>query len=369
MKDEDISVGDEVLALNGRPTRHFQEKVYAYLSGESDYLKSTLMDQIAFPRMMWILETTPERYQVVTRDAQGQKKLLELPAVPAGAFEEQMALEQPVMQADRSLTFKGDVACMRPGQFMNAQGDGNTSKVETFDKGEFARFLEQSFAEIALRKARALVVDLRHNPGGSSTFSDELVRFFADKPFRFCSRFRVKTSAMTKAFWPDMNEPSLRDLREKILSHGDGEIFDGEIPFCEPVEASRRFTGKVVVLVDRYSYSQATCTAAMIQDYGLGTVVGEVTADVPSNYAAIHQFSLPRTGIAVSYPKAFLIRPNGDERFVGTVPDLVVAPYPGGGTDEIMDRALEYIRQETGVGIRSGAEAPAPPARGSLAPG
>ena len=65
------------------------------------------------------------------------------------------------------------------------------------------------------------------------------------------------------------------------------------------------------MLIDRHSYSNATSVAALVQDYDFGTVLGEETADVASNYASVLYFDLPKTGITVTFPKSHFVRPNG----------------------------------------------------------
>jgi len=79
------------------------------------------------------------------------------------------------------------------------------------------------------------------------------------------------------------------------------------VPAVAPREGER-FTGKVFVLIDRYSYSNAVNVAALVQDYKFGTVIGEETADMATTYGAMEQFTLPLTGLSVGYAKAYLIR-------------------------------------------------------------
>ncbi len=151
-----------------------------------------------------------------------------------------------------------------------------------------------------------------------------MVAYFASKPFWYCSRFSIKTSEITKKFWKDINDPTLLDIKNGILSHNDGEVFEVTSPQFQPRTDSLRFTGKVYVLINRYSYSNATTTPAMIQDYGFGKIVGEPTADCPTLYAAIHDFKLPNTKLAIGYPKAFMVRPNGSTKVQGVMPDYVI---------------------------------------------
>lgn len=151
-----------------------------------------------------------------------------------------------------------------------------------------------------------------------------MVAWFANLTFSFCSKFVVKTSSPTKAFWQQVNDSVLAGLKEKILTHKDGEIFEAPINKHLPVHDSSRFKGNVFVLINRYSFSNAATTAAMVQDYGFGTLVGEPTADLATTYAAVHEFKLPHTGIGVTYPKAYMVRPAGNKAPAAVLPDYLV---------------------------------------------
>ena len=64
-----------------------------------------------------------------------------------------------------------------------------------------------------------------------------------------------------------------------------------------------RFKGNVYVLIDRFSYSNATATASIIQDYSFGILIGEETSDLPSSCGGMQAFKLPNTGIEVYFTK------------------------------------------------------------------
>jgi C-terminal processing protease CtpA/Prc len=83
----------------------------------------------------------------------------------------------------------------------------------------------------------------------------------------------------------------------------------------------------------------------MIQDYGFGKLVGEATSDCPTLYAAIHDFKLPHTQLSVSYPKAFMVRPNGSTEFKGVQPDYKIDGGDLGKDDKVLEKTLDIISQ------------------------
>jgi C-terminal processing protease CtpA/Prc len=86
--------------------------------------------------------------------------------------------------------------------------------------------------------------------------------------------------------------------------------------------------------------------AALVQDFGFGTVIGEETSDLATTYGAMETFALSRTGIVVGYPKARIIRPNGSLIGRGAVPDIAIeTPVVEGVDDPVLQRAIEVARR------------------------
>ena len=139
---------------------------------------------------------------------------------------------------------------------------------------------------------------------------------------------------------------NLQEMRRLILDKANGERFP--IPFrtYAPRPEEERFRGNVYVLINRYSYSNTVSTAAIIKDYGLGTILGEMTADTPSSYGAVHQFSLPHAQISITYPKAFIVRPNGKRELIGVKPDIVLKSMWEDGNDNVLQGAIDFIKKK-----------------------
>ena len=238
----------------------------------------------------------------------------------------------------------GNVAYLRPGTFLNAESH-DISTQEAFNNDEFLDFIDSAFVEIASKKPQHLILDLRGNYGGDNSFSDPMIAYFADKPFQISSKFSVRTSQVTKSFWKDVDMPELADMKHKIMTLEDGSRFDIELNTTQPRTDDLAFKGEVITLVDRFSFSNATAVAAIVQDYQFGVLVGEETADTPSSCGAIHTFELPNTKMGVIFPKACMIRPSGDATVRGVIPDHKVSDDPFTQEDEILDAALQLIQK------------------------
>ena len=107
--------------------------------------------------------------------------------------------------------------------------------------------------------------------------------------------------------------------------------------------AAPRYTGKIVILIDEVSQSQAEYTTMAFRVAPNATVIGSTTAGADGNVSGI---PLPGglrsmiSGIGVFYPDK---KPT---QRVGIIPDIEVRPTVGGirsGRDEVLEAALRHI--------------------------
>ncbi|MBT8069674.1 MAG: hypothetical protein KJO80_04515 [Gammaproteobacteria bacterium] len=345
--NEQLVAGDEILAVNGTDIRHLLDKIYTYKQGESEYSKKALLETGSIMDMWWYVFGDFPAGTVHVKKAGGEQIIAEVEGLTLEQYleKEQTVESPPFMISARTFKFIGDVAYLRPGVFLNAQTD-DISTHEAFNNEEFLEFIDSAFTEIARKKSQHLILDLRRNYGGDNSFSDPMIAYFADKPFRISSKFSVRTSPVTKSFWKDVDIPELAEMKQQIMTLEDGARFDVELGTTQPRTDELAFKGEVITLVDRFSFSNATAVAAIVQDYKFGVVVGEETSDTPSSCGAIHTFNLPNTNMLVVFPKACMIRPSGDARPRGVVPDHEVSDNPFTREDEILDAALQLIQQD-----------------------
>jgi C-terminal processing protease CtpA/Prc len=235
------------------------------------------------------------------------------------------------------------VAYLRPGPFY----DNRPEATDPWGATAFQEFLDRSFEQFIEQGAHRLLIDLRNNPGGDNSFSDRMVAWFADRPFRFSEKFDIKISAAaTEANRKRLDARSgganstAFKLAAAYAGKQPGEHIDYAIPLVPP-RTGKRFGGEVYVLVNRHSYSNAVLVAAMVQDFGFGKVLGEETADLASTYGALEKFTLPNMGLEVSFPKARILRPNGNTAARGVIPDIAIAtPLVTGEQDLVLQQAL-----------------------------
>jgi C-terminal processing protease CtpA/Prc len=344
----DILVGDELVSVDGAPMSRLLAELGQHVAADNSYMLNTLME-LRFPALLWQLRGTQQAFDVVIRKPDGKQKTQR---VLARSREEAEAIgkQQPaLLELDwnrREARMLDDgVAYLRPGPFYNSD-EGAT---DPWDNTAFVQFIDASFKSFDAAGAKSLLIDLRDNPGGDNSFSDAMLAWFASKPFRFCSDFRIKVSTAATASnakrLPQAPAGTMSHLlAAAYAAHAPGEKFSFALPLAEP-RAGKRFGGAVFMLINRHSYSNTANVAALAQDYGFARIIGEETSDLATTYGAMEQFELPRTGIVVGFPKAHIIRISGDLQARGVVPDVAIAmPVVQSADDPVLKRALEILK-------------------------
>lgn len=344
-----IERGDEILALNGEPNPIWLSRLTRHLSAETPDLAYSLLESY-LPVLFLVEYPDAEAVTLRLRKPYGREEDFTLPLVTS---EDMAALPEPdyeifaLPQHDARM-LAGDIAYLRPGPFYNTDEGGNI-----WDPTSYIARVDAAFESFIDEDAQALIIDIRDNPGGNNSFSDPIIAWFADEPWSFASEFSIRVSDATTA----SNQARLDTFEEgnggvsavfadlfASSENGASVVFD--LPVAEPHE-DRQFNAPVYLLINRYSYSNAVTMAATVQDYGFGTIVGEATSDMSTTYGAMESFSLPQTGITAGYPKAHIIRPNGERNSHPVSPDIELdMPYLRGEEDVVLEALRARIAGE-----------------------
>ena len=335
-------IGKKVASINAQSGADIIAGIQHFFSGDSQAFLYSFLELLAFPRCYWLMYGGPDTFAVTFSDGSA----IELEPMPAGTFESLKSQERTLQNTTRASKLFSSTGYYRPGIFLNQDSGQDLADHNTFANGEFLQFFEQAKTLFRENHCDSLILDLRGNPGGDNSFSDPVIAWFATRPFSFCSRFEVRTSEITKSFWKDLDTPGLESLKKAILEHPNGERFEVGIEEKLPDPDDLRFKGNVYVLIDRFSYSNAVSVAAVVKDYDFGTLVGETTTDTPSAFGAAQSFKLPKTGLTVMFPKAFITRPGGDRTMQGVQPDHPVIDDLSTPEDEVINFVLELIQKE-----------------------
>lgn len=239
----------------------------------------------------WLLRANGEQLAVqVQRDEQALQ--LQLPLVALNAIERQRYYHEHGSTAYQRIT--PDIGYIRLDKIAGVN-------------------LDEMMQQLA--DTKGLVIDIRNYPSDFVVFS--LSKYLYSRPYAF-----VRFTKMQ----PD--NPGQFDWTEPLVV---GEV------------NPNYYKGKVAILINEQTQSQAEYTTMAFRGAPKAKVIGSTTAGADGN---ISKIDLPGgyytflSGIGVYYPD------NTPTQRIGIVPDIEVLPTIAGikaGKDEVLDRAIQYI--------------------------
>ena len=172
--------------------------------------------------------------------------------------------------------------------------------------------VKEMFEEIHSRDIQNVVVDLSNNSGGSSLVADEFIHYLdTDEYDSWAEELRAGPFYIRHSADTDKN-------RKK----GYG------------------FSGNVYVITSVYSFSSAMDFAMLIQDNGLGCIVGEACGNMPASYGEIAEFKLPESGLYMQISSKKWHRIDETKEDLPILPDIECDP------SDALDVIKEVIKGE-----------------------
>ncbi len=171
-----------------------------------------------------------------------------------------------------------------------------------------------------ISKSKGLVIDMRCYPSDFMVFT--MGNYLNTKPIYF-ARFSE----------PSIQYPGLFTNKKQVMIGNSSSPTD-------------HYYGKVVILVNETTQSQAEYTTMAFRASKNAIVIGSTTAGADGNFS---QFSLPG-GITTGISGLGVYYPDGREtQRVGIIPDKIVKPTIKGikeGRDELLEEAIKMINQK-----------------------
>lgn len=275
-----LKTGDEVLSVNGHPTNRKTIWKIRYIYGA--------------------LRTYPA-LQLAIADGAGGRKSIEA----VGTFE-------PSAELRYHLMFEGINHWVR-----DWTAEEEVLKVRYFDKDDLLVMRLPAFefppseaddAIAKMRKHKAVVVDLRGNPGGYTKTVTSLLGGIFPEDVKICDRVTREGSKQVSA----------------------------------PGRKDKAYTGKLIVLVDSDSASASELFARVVQLEKRGTVMGDHSSGM-----LMEAGLFPHQGYGAEISIANLIMKDGASvEHVGVEPDVIVLPSPDDlaqERDPVLSKAADML--------------------------
>ena len=326
--DDQFKNGMQIISINDVEINEILEKLYLQLSAERTYFKNAKLEFWSFPRLYWQVYGEQKTFRIEIKSST-KRVTHSIDAISVGDFESRRNGE--ILNEKRMFDVIENIAYLNPGPF-------STKSDENIDS--FKKFIDSSFIKIKEKNVDTLIVDFRNNSGGDNDYSEYLISYIADRPFKWHSKFSLKSSSLLKK-QTRKNNDTTNVYFKRILNEPNGKVYNYYYELNQPVPLNQRFIGEVYVLINRQTYSMAAVAAAEMQDYEFATIVGEETGDFPTLYASQFSYPLPNTGVTVKVPKGYIIRPNRKEDLKGVIPDIEISDHLLDEKDEILNGLLK----------------------------
>lgn len=176
---------------------------------------------------------------------------------------------------------------------------------------EYTDRLSEFFSAVRDNNIGNIAVDLRSNGGGTTEVINEFLRYINISDYKLFGGTDIRFGG-------------------NLISYRD------EITPNKHVENA--FDGKVYVLTSQYTFSSAMDFAMVIQDNGIGKVIGEIPGNMPTAYGDKLGFQLPESKLvlSVSYKKFYRVDIN--KSIEPLIPDYTVE------ADKALEKLVEYIK-------------------------
>ena len=326
VKDE-VPVGSEIIEVNGLPTAaYLKQHVLPYISSSTDYV---LMD--------WAIENmlrglVGEKYDIKYRTPKGKVKSLALTHAKTTEQEVYPALEKRELLDLK--WYPNQTAYMA----LNGFHDPKINEL----------FLEKL---PELRKAKALIVDLRYNGGGSTTIGREILNYLSPDTLLYGSKNATRQHLASFKAWGVFTEPkdtvgdefaarSLNAYHDKLMY-----AFDYS-PAQNKVQPSEKVIVPTAILIGHKTASAAEDFLIYADNQKHMTKIGENTN---GSTGQPFMFEMPGGGHARICTKKDTY-PDGRE-FVGygVKPDVEVKMTLQDyiqKKDPVLERALKHLKDQ-----------------------
>ncbi|MGK5081253.1 S41 family peptidase [Janthinobacterium sp. HLX7-2] len=287
--------GARITSINSAPASGIVADLLARSHGDTAAFRASLLS-LRWPFMYWkMLGATPQ-YALQFDDGQ------RLTVAGAATLPAYLAGNDSFAQQFRFELLPGKAALLTLNTF------------SWRDKGQFTTFTADAFRQVRKTGVQTLLIDVRANGGGNDDmWIDGVLRYIADKPYRWASTYRKKVIKGRDS------------AREKL-----GDVIDGEIgSWQQPqLDDPLHFSGNTYLLVGRRTYSSSILLSNVMQDFGFGKVVGAAGQARTRQSGGTQNFVLPNSGLELGVPRLLFQRPSGAATPVLLQPDIVLPDSP-----------------------------------------
>jgi hypothetical protein len=324
-----IPAGSEILSINGRSAEEIQNILLPTISSDGytgtfgprhleDYSMTEEDNFFDFNYPIFVEDTDAFRIEFIDPSDRSKKQVATIAGLDYKAYKNFFYVRNPLKAPLEFKYLKKDVAYLRISSFL---GWHRNRFKQNFDS-----LYTVIFKELKSKHIPNLILDLRNNEGGDGT-GERLLTYLMTKPYR-----HFAAAELRYAGYPDVVdnlEPPKDDLffPDSMVTRTNTGLYalkEKYLPLLsEQQPKSDHFQGKLYVLINGASGSQAAVAASLLKGNGRAVFIGEesggtmegITARygaglvLPNTKIRVH-FGLLKTSNAVAYTKGRGVEPD-----------------------------------------------------------
>ena len=334
-----LSTGVEVLTIDNQNAKEFLIKTAKYFAAEGKtYNLAMLQRKGHLPMFLWLEKGNVDSLILQIKPNDGDVKKYDIKAL--GYEELKNYRKKKVNKAESKTNSVSKPVNQSYSYRYISEYDTGLIEFNNFrDMEQFRKFLKETFTKMRDKNVTSLIIDIRKNPGGSSSLGDELLKYLTDKPFRQFEKIQIKISRQLFK-----NKSGLKKLYPDAAI-GSTVTHEGE--FKKPQDNPLRFKGRVFTLIGPKSASSSVSFASAVKRYQIGTLIGQETVDTPVSYGDCIYEVLPSSGLRFSTACKYFVDAGGKPDGRGVIPDYEVKQKPqdsAKGIDTVLQFTLNLIK-------------------------
>lgn len=347
--DPSLLPGTELLSIEGHPTTEMLPRLRQLISADG-YGTGFQDKELAagfFDDNYAALYGAKPAYQLTVCDSTGQvRELIPAPRAvpPTNTATPPLAPPTVAEAAARRL------ARLHTVQYPAELPATAILRLRSFDyEADYQTFHAATFAELAKRRIKRLVIDLRGNPGGNNMLAVDLLKYLLPSPFVLTKSAQARimlpsfmsANAASRLYF---DTTQVRRLPDGTLTQASAAL-GRQQPYRQ-----HRFRGQVVLLVDGGTFSAASNFAASLRAQRRILILGQETGGTEAglNGGVISRIELPQTHMILQLPHFRLLTAcKAPQLGRGVRPDVEVAPTPqqvATHTDAILTQLPTLLR-------------------------
>jgi len=300
--------GAQLLQVNGKPFEEAMAPVLARVSGERPQFR--MISFLNQQEVYWALvrPVQGEEMTITIRRGTDEPQTVKVPLISWARYRQELAAVRQVYPAGSHEFHHGGRTCYWRYDSFNASDSGRKA-------------IDTVFKDIREHNARNLIIDLRFNGGGNSNAAEYILSYITSKPYCIYSRVDVKVS---RQFLKVQQLGTLGAFARLFQGHVVAWRSRSKPP--QPPATQYKFDGSVYAIIGPYTFSAASDFAHVLEDFHIGTLVGEETGGLRQCFGDCPSFRMPHSNLPfnVSTKRFYAPIPKPGDATHGSVPDVPI---------------------------------------------